>query len=718
MFEDEAFLVDGFDADKFVADHRRNLTLETLHGELEKYVAHLDDSLVNIINNDYSSFLKLSSMLVDIDLMVAGLRNPLKQLESKVECVRGVVNDPLEYQSALLDRFSCVHEKKKVIQLCLSAWESLEKVDHQVQQFQKKSAVNRVEGDENDAEEERDPEDEEDEETNEEALGRATQRLARVSFLGKENAVLPLLRMIRARARNLENSVTDELEKSFVNVVKSKKLNHEEKVTALASVLRAYVAINHIAQVETVFKEQVVMPYLEEILTRGRLDAGGPRGDACGLAGIFRDILQFIQTDCLSVLEASQDRKEGLGKIDFVGKSVAEAVYEGLKKRLPEVYTSGVADTLHSTYVTTRAFFDILEAFASNPVCLQETRGKVLELWNMSVYMQLRTQEFCQRLDAAMSTKLPRCAELCKGENVVFFPVSTMVLESFDACWSPKIFINAVSSSILKLSLQLVTRFIRWGRASVKYMRSQHIEGSDVDQGGVDDPLVIQAWSDASCDTLLYLASDCISVSNELVKRLNNIQEIMFPGLKEGNETREEGSACMSIQHVYTDILGGELLEVAKQAKTAVVEQLVKDRVVTLDSGVMTVAPMYRMTNKPVPTDPSSYAKQLLKPLGEFLDEQPEHILSTQERKEIAERVFCQLLTVFESKTSSILEEIKKTEKAVRRLKRGAVTGQMDSDKMCVQFKLDLECIAEQIAVFGVEPESLEQFKNVLNNLN
>ena len=58
-----------------------------------------------MIEDDYSSFLKLSSMLVNIDSMVAVLREPLVGMNEKVEALKDILRGPLEEQRRL--RVSC-----------------------------------------------------------------------------------------------------------------------------------------------------------------------------------------------------------------------------------------------------------------------------------------------------------------------------------------------------------------------------------------------------------------------------------------------------------------------------------------------------------------------------------------------------------------------------------------------------------------------------------
>ncbi|CAK9109479.1 Conserved oligomeric Golgi complex subunit 2 (COG complex subunit 2) (Component of oligomeric Golgi complex 2) [Durusdinium trenchii] len=651
--EDALFLGEDWDAARFVAGLRAERTLETLEQDLEAYVASLDNTLVNIINNDYSSFLKLSSMLVDIDSLVAGLREPLNQLEHKVGAVRAVVATPLQAQQDIVDKLTYVREKKRLIQLCLSAWETLEKVERQVEELQVTTSQV-VRG---------------------EALGRATQRLARVTFLAQENSELPVLRMVRAKARSLEQALIEELDKALVQAI-------EADHASIAVVLRAYVAIDQVEKAGHVFQDRVIKPNLERMFTQGKVDAGGARGLASGLAAVYRESLVFLNDSCRPVLDAVRDPEEGL-QVDFVGSSMAQAAAAVIKDNLAFVYTSGVADTLFSSYRATEAFFGVLAALSADRSKVDAIATDVLQLWNLSVYIQLRSQEFAAQLDKALETPID-VDNLDPDADGLTIPASRQLLSCFLKCWGQGVYLGPVALKILKLAFQLITSFAAWAEASVGFF-----------SGEQDQCDASKAWAGVPCEALVVLASDCTNLEAALHGHLDMVCDRVGP--------QDATHARKHVRKAFSDVVYPRLRALSQDANHAVHASLTSACNDRLLQGLKSVAPMYRMTNKPAPTDPSDYATQVLEPLQSFLGGPISANMGTQDRQACIEAVLGSLFSFFEEQAVQVLDEIKTTENALRRLKRNASARQMDSDKIKIQYRLDVESIARHAQDVGAD---------------
>lgn len=752
------------DDNSFVAEHRKDLTLKNLESELEAYVANLDNTLVSIINNDYSAFLKLSSMLVDIDSLVAGLREPLTMLEHKVQDARKVVSDPLEKQQALLERLIYVREKRKLIQLCLSAWETLEKVETQVEQLRTAEddtergssvAADRMTRATDAGDSVSSPDRSSDatptpikelrrSESNGEALGRATQRLARVTFLAQENSGLPLLRMIRAKARSLEHSLIEQLEYAFVQAVSSGSggsgagtIGLEESssspsfdaahVRQIAVVFRAYTAINHTQEAMEVFKRRVVEPSLRRVLTQGRLDAGGARGAASGLQSAYGDVLRFLQTTCRPMLAAIHDPNEGLGEIDLIGTSVVQGLAEVIKEQMSQVYSSGNPDVLHDTYLKTEAFFGILRSFAPHPEKVDRTADHVLGMWNLSVYVQLRSQEMSRKLEESLSARVGSDGKLAaapSGPGSYRLRPSAVVVECFQECWSDKVFLAGVAARIFKLVLQLSYDYLAWSEASIKYVSSENgvtlpkleLEDDDLEEleeaAQAKTESVSGAWAGTQCEQLILLSADNAEIAGFLESQVNLVKTKVSGravGTPQGNAVGE------AVQKALQETLCASLKQTSLRARYVVEQNILSACSETVLAGMKAVTPMYRMTNKPPPSQPCEYASKVLEPLEQFLASGVAQLLP--DATTSAAKVLQSILEIFDEQSSRALEEITTSENALRRLNRNTGKRQLDSTKIRSQFFMDLERIVKSAEDAGVVLGTVPGYRELYDKL-
>eukprot|EP00514_Thraustochytrium_sp_LLF1b_P006338 CAMPEP_0184538534 /NCGR_PEP_ID=MMETSP0198_2-20121128/17642_1 /TAXON_ID=1112570 /ORGANISM="Thraustochytrium sp., Strain LLF1b" /LENGTH=693 /DNA_ID=CAMNT_0026931985 /DNA_START=196 /DNA_END=2277 /DNA_ORIENTATION=+ len=678
MFDDDAFLAEGFQADVFVAESRRSVnSLSELQQGLEDYIAKSDNALVNIINNDYAAFLKLSSMLVDIDALVAGLRQPLNQLEGKVVDVRNVVQEPLEAQEDLLAKLSFVQEKKRIIKLCLSARETLGHVEKQVLQLQNHSSCDS------------------------EALGRASQRLARVAFLSQENQGLPMLRSIRAKARSLEHSLLEELDKALIQIARRQCEEDEERASQtkeLAVVLRAYVAIDSTTHVGTAFKEKLVKPFLKELFTPGRVDGVGPRGGAKGLPELYREIISFINVRCRPIFDAINDPDEGLSQIDFVGDAIGPGVHESVKEHLESVFSSGDANTLLLSYRATWALFTVLTSLSKDPAKTENDASRTLDLWNLSVYVQLWTQSLFDRLDSALAKPVDPLV----GENGAALFVTREVIACVESCWSEEHYLDKVGPQTFKLTLELLDRYLTWCMSAISRVIVKPPENSLLELFLTESrllcsqllPQIVPLWSMNSCGFCHGSSPNCMG------QDLN---------LKVKPQSAEP-----------SQILATRFEQASSEALASIESTLVKASSDALSSGLEGIPSMYRMTNKPMPTEPSGVSDKGFQPIEDFLQSSSASLLSEATRKSLLDRIFKQLVDLFASVSSRELQKVLNSEKALKRLNRGATNRAMDfsSDKIRVQYKIDLESMAAKVKANGASPTDTQGFSELVSELS
>ena len=65
-FPISVLLEEEFSVDEFVSSCKKRVSVETLKNDLESYYKTLKNSMVELINQDYADFVKLSSNLVRV----------------------------------------------------------------------------------------------------------------------------------------------------------------------------------------------------------------------------------------------------------------------------------------------------------------------------------------------------------------------------------------------------------------------------------------------------------------------------------------------------------------------------------------------------------------------------------------------------------------------------------------------------------------------------
>ena len=541
-FDARVFVEEKFDCEKFITDLRKDGTsLEDLSVSLEAFVEKLNGSLVSMIEKEYSAFLKLSAMLVNIDSMVAVLKEPIEHVVARVDELSTTVKAPFDEQRDLMLQLHAVRYKRKLLELNLSAWESLRKVEVEVERLRQgedcgenSSGIGEVKI----SGESSRPAD----------LERAAQRLAMVTFLTRqgEHHDMPLLRHIKARTRGLQQALTEQLEVAFGLEIVPDNFNNLENnyvnADALCRVLRSYVAINQIDLAHAVFRKLLVMPFLDRSFTVGRLD-GGERGSCRGLGGMYEDVIKFVVKVCKPIFEVLANPEWGLSsQFDFMGSGIGLAVQEALSTKLSQVYSSGVADTLHYTYSTTEAFFQILETLSSKPEVVATIMKETLGRWNLSVYKQLRRKEMVADVEEKISAG--SIEVVTGGDSSIAdmrLPPTRALWLHFKRCDDPEqVFLQPVALDLFKVKLELLQVYCEWVKASA------------------DAETSLQCWENLPFKMRIHVAKDAIALKDRLREDVEQKRTLnaMFPSnantiegkfkqpIDRLHRTKEKSSTC------------------------------------------------------------------------------------------------------------------------------------------------------------------------------
>ncbi|KAF7488176.1 Conserved oligomeric Golgi complex subunit 2 [Sarcoptes scabiei] len=93
-FADEKFLSDSFSVDGFVRRNSRKVdSLEKIKENLNGYLRILKESMIILINEDYTEFINLSANLISFDKSINNIKTPVLKFKNEIEIVRKKIEE-------------------------------------------------------------------------------------------------------------------------------------------------------------------------------------------------------------------------------------------------------------------------------------------------------------------------------------------------------------------------------------------------------------------------------------------------------------------------------------------------------------------------------------------------------------------------------------------------------------------------------------------------
>jgi len=93
--------------------------------------------------------------------------------------------------------------------------------------------------------------------------------------------------------------------------------------------------------------------------------------------------------------------------------------------------------------------------------------------WNGSIYFGLRFQSIARTLEKALNEKLEMKSS--SGTPKFSFYQTIILWNQLEKCWSPKIFINSLTDSFFRLSLQLVSRYATYITKGIEEFKKSNV---------------------------------------------------------------------------------------------------------------------------------------------------------------------------------------------------------------------------------------------------
>eukprot|EP00123_Amoebidium_parasiticum_P021472 comp6800_c0_seq1/m.2543 comp6800_c0_seq1/g.2543 ORF comp6800_c0_seq1/g.2543 comp6800_c0_seq1/m.2543 type:complete len:755 (-) comp6800_c0_seq1:317-2581(-) len=688
-FDKDEFVTAGFDSDTFITRCRQHVGIQSLKNDLHSYLQALKKELVELINKDYADFVNLSANLVGMDKAIATIKDPLKGLRQDIVAVRDEVDEAMQALDAKLGERSLIREKKAFLQMFLNITDSVHKIEKllKIGPHTGDTTVTRTDSakDTNSI-------------TNDEGMQvveRVASEFNTLQFYVSQCRDLAYVKQSNKRIQVITETLLGSLESSFRAGLAAKD------TAALEQCLRTYAMVDMAEKAEQLYSTVVVRPFVDKTLT-------STRHQQEGLESLFAFVLSFVDTDCMLVRNITQ--QPGFRGFDFLANSVWPEVARAVSKNLAVIFSPGVPDTFYKNYMTTMQFVDSFELRLRTQACVSLLRASqsyvdFMKSWSLPVYFQLRFQEIASDLEDSLPVEMPVIDNPKIGEHGLVLAVSTRLWVNLQRVGQEGVFVSALAHRFWKLHLQLLARYATWLSDFKQHFPTTEADSSSKPQadGGA---LMANEKLPPSVFFLIYLAYDLQVLADKLHDMEAPVQEKLSK-LAAISPTFVHDGLAEPIQ---------AMMDYIPLISKAVVD-VITSRCITNLKPVWRVTAAYRMTNKDMPSTPSSYAPEILRPLTTILTDQSVFIPKSTAR-EWSLYVAIQVAKRYAEITQEVLTTVEKTEASLLRLKKtrrtpkapGAVLVGTDEDKIRRQLYLDAQFFGQEIERLGLHQEEVVDY--------
>lgn len=440
---------------------------------------------------------------------------------------------------------------------------------------------------------------------------------------------------------------------------------------------------------------------------------------ADALEAAEREVIQFLGERVMPIMSLCETKERLRTRLDFVGNAAWPQIAGAIASHMSSAFSPGIADVSHQSVMAGTRLFAAMEASVISEDQRRnlhhcQTTKDFWRHWNLPVYFQLRFQEITSRYDSALrkgpvpiddsnlthnfGLTAPEAACNSSGYRLLRSDryqaqATNALIEGLRSCWSENVYLKPLAHRFLRLSLQLLKRYMTWVQTG---LAGEWAESDVLPSGGA------------------RVLSDIMRIQNRVPAELSSFLRLMDSGISA--ELLEEIDMCIAAAVSKYQDLHSELIHSISDCLTrACVDNLQPLR------GILAT---YRVSSKPSPTTHSPFIPKILRPLKSFLQEN---------RSRLDDKVCLELcIGVAEGTTSKyydmateLISSNKKSEETLRRLNigrgmsgaGGTTTLQSTTDKVSMQLYLDVAKFRDEIEELGVELVKVPSISSLWNSV-
>ncbi|XP_065372625.1 conserved oligomeric Golgi complex subunit 2 [Calliphora vicina] len=674
-FDKNEFLKANFSVDEFLHKNRNVSSLELLRDNLGLYLKSLRASMIDLINEDYADFVSLSANLVGLDQSIDTIQNPLEKFRDEIAGIQATIDENINEINTKLETKRQLRELKRNLQSLKKVFETTQKLDDLLANQLSGNQIKSVD------------------------LERAALELVQLKF--NEKFCTEYLNEDQLNSiRKLESSVHQKLRLLFNE---SLKTSNSTSTEPLERCLRIYITLDACSVAESAFKEDVVAPYMTDIICEHSLQQT-PQG----LAGIYSKVLNFISLHMTDLLRLTQytDKLRGF---NFLIYSFWSDVEMRLETHMSSIFAPGNSEVFYAKYKCTRDFLnkieEILVAEETINAFRQHKQTKSFQArWNLPVYFQICFQEIAGQFETVLDPILSEDSLNNPSEHYEL-KAFTRAQQAISRCWSEGVYLPEVFPKFYKLHIQIILRLSHWIKDALNVINSK---------------TALNSMQNKKTNLLVALHSDI----HKLLAVLPQQQEIVLKSL-----------SCSSVQQkvLQLDVVKDSVAKSFNDLNDTLSKHLIEIQQSLIDSLILgcgrenvkqvnDLPRLYRKTNRDVPTRCSAYVEQMLRPLKSFSEEY-EAKLTKEIVKKVLESVLNKITKDYLLAVNEVLTSVQKTEESLRRLrnlKGGASTATLantaassgamsDDDKIRLQLRVDVSSWTNELSKLDFMPSDVDK---------
>ncbi|GFO30261.1 conserved oligomeric Golgi complex subunit 2 [Plakobranchus ocellatus] len=380
-FDKEEFMKAGFEVDKFIVECRKRVPLETLRDDLGLYLKVVRSAMIELINKDYADFVNLSTNLVGMDKAITNLTTPLGQLKEEVLSVQTAMDMAIQAVEEKIRQQQEIMRKKAVLQRLMNITYSVEKIEKLLgirSGSEGESSPGQLTGP---------------------LIERVATEFNKLQFYVTRSKGHPLVDKVKPRIATITTTLQYSLEGSFLSGLETGKTG------MLRQCLRTYALIDKTQDAEDLFREHVVKPYMEDIITEDFLAQHNN-----DLTAMFEEALTFVPEKCsiLSNITTGTSGGDIVRGYDFVVNAVFPEIVSSLEIRTSSIFAPGNPDAFHNKYKACMQFLDNFESQCASQASVKRLRQHpsyiaLLGKWSLPVYFQIRFQDIATSFETSLS---------------------------------------------------------------------------------------------------------------------------------------------------------------------------------------------------------------------------------------------------------------------------------------------------------------------------
>ncbi|XP_061173023.1 conserved oligomeric Golgi complex subunit 2-like [Saccostrea echinata] len=704
-FDKDVFMQENFDVDQFVIECRRRVPLENLRDDLNTYLKILRSAMIELINKDYADFVNLSTNLVGMDKAIGNLTTPLEHLKGEIMTVKTAMEDAIQAVEEKLKKREQIRQKKASLQRLMNIIHSVEKIEKLlgIHSRDNSSTSGQLNG---------------------QLIERVANEFNKLQFYVTKSKGLPLVEEIKPRIANITTTLQYSLEGQLVEGLQ------KGNIQVLHQCLRTYALIDKIKDAENLFRQNIVKPYMEEVISEKCLKANG-------LEGMYGKVLEFMPKHCRLLKEVTLSGGSGSSEVvrgfDFLVNAVWPEIVTNIEARTHSIFAPGNPDVFHKRFKTSMQFLDDFERQCGTQASVKHLRDHssyhaFMTKWSLPVYYQIRFQDIAGELESALDIPFNKPS----GSSDFLLHSTAVLWASLHRCWSDEVYLDLLCNRFWKLNLQLLSRYSHWldecFKTEIEQRKSTEKEETDTSKSKLSVPTDKQNGSGDKASTpkegettppsppvtngqLLSLLSDALKLSSHIFYMFDSTIKPKLTAI--GCTSLEEFKECLTE-------CSEEIKAKLPKFQAHLVEEITTQCSAHLKQ-VNDIPRLYRRTNKEVPSKQSSYVINLLKPIKMFTEEHSD-ILDEKLKLQMFQEVLDSLTESYYSATSDVLMSVKKVEDSLKRLKKNRGSdkssgnqGMTDDDKIREQFIVDIDNYSAQLNQYGDfgDMESLKKLRSL-----